>query len=175
MRSTHCKEEVLGAVHAHRHPQLDRRRAGLDRAVRAQLIAHRHGARACSFGVSVAVEQEQQRVSAELQQAAALVVGDGEQTLEAASDRVGQLLRALAAAPPCEALGQLGETGHVDEHAGAVDGAHAALSLAGQELQHRARYVRFGPDGRHARTLRAGRAPISRRRRSGAPASRGSA
>ena len=65
-------------------------------------------------------EQEQERVAAELQEAAAGSVRDLEQRLEAGADRVGDLLGAdLAVAG--EPLGHLGEPGDVDEEERPVD------------------------------------------------------
>ena len=60
------------------------------------------------------VEREQQRVAAELQQAAALLVGDTEHARKDVVQDLGQLLRPDST-PARQALGERGESGDVDE------------------------------------------------------------
>ena len=84
-------------MQALRHPQRDLRIGQLDPPDLAQHRAHQHRRAARARRVAVAIEPEEQRVAAELEQAAAVVVGDREQRLEHASDHVGDLLGAFAA------------------------------------------------------------------------------
>ncbi len=100
------------------------------------------GAPAGPRDVRLALEQQQERVAAELEQRAAVGVGDGEERLEAAADRVGELLGPLPAAPARELLGQLGEAGDVDEHAGPVDDADRAVRRVREVAEQHARQVR---------------------------------
>jgi hypothetical protein len=84
--------------------------------------------------VVVAGEEEQQRVAAELQEAATGLVRDLEQGLEAGPDGVGDLLGADLAVPG-QALGHLGEAGDVDEEERAVDGLGQVIGRGGRPVQ----------------------------------------
>ncbi len=108
-------------MHALRHPQRDLRARHLDPADVAQHAAHQHCGATRARGVAVALEPQQQRVAAELEQAARRCRTRPQDRLEAASDRLGDLLRTLAALAR-EAFGQLREAGDVDERRGAVGG-----------------------------------------------------
>jgi hypothetical protein len=118
------EERLVGAaVHADRDPQanLDRARA-VSRQL-AQRLAHGDRGGAGTRGMVIAVEPQQQRIAAELDQRCAHVVGLRQQRGEAGVDRVGQLLGALVARSR-QALGESGETGHVSEHDGRFEAAH---------------------------------------------------
>ena len=113
------EEMEFARMHALRHPQRDLRTRNLDPADGAQHAAHQRRRTAGAFDVALALEPEQQCVAAELEQAAAVLVGDLEDRFETAADRLGDLLRALAALAG-EPLRQLGEPGDIDERGGAV-------------------------------------------------------
>ena len=112
-------------MHALRHPQRDLRPGDFDPADVAQHPAHQDGRATGARGVTLALEPQQQRVAAELEQAAAVVVGDEQDRLETAPDRLGDLLGALAALAG-EPFGQLREPGDVHEDGGAVRGPASA-------------------------------------------------
>ncbi len=63
-------------MHALRHPQGDLRTGDLDPAYIAQHAAHQDRCATRAHRVTLAFEPKQQRVAAELEQAAAVVVGD---------------------------------------------------------------------------------------------------
>ena len=133
MRGAHHEEVEAARVHALRHPQRDLGARHVDPADVAQHAPHQHRGAARPRDVAFVLEPQQQRVAAELEQAGAVVVRDGQDRLEAAADHFGDLLRAL---PPLarEALGQLGEARHVGEHRGAVGGPPAAVGIVGEVL-----------------------------------------
>jgi hypothetical protein len=143
----------------------------VDPADLAEGAAHPHGRPARHLDVVLAPEQQQQRVAAELDQAAAVRVRDRQQVGEARLDRLRDLLRPLLAVLG-EALGQLGEPRDVDEHDRAVDRPATPVRPLGEVVQQQPRHV--GEDGvgvgggtgrrdAHGRTIRV-------RRRSGHPA-----
>ncbi len=75
---------------------------------------------AARFRVARSGEEQQERVTAELQQSAAGSVRDLEERLEAGADRVRDLFGADLAVTG-QPFGHLGEPGDVDEQQGAVD------------------------------------------------------
>ncbi len=103
-------------------------------------------ARARARRVAVAIEPEEERVAAELEQAAAVFVGDGEHRLEHLSDHVGDLLGALAPLLR-EQLGQLRESRDVDERGRAVDLPCADVGIVDEVLLQDARDVTAHPLG----------------------------
>jgi hypothetical protein len=70
------------------------------------------------------LEEQEQRVARELEEAAALAVGERQERLERGPDRLDQLLGPL---PPAagQALGQARETGDVGEEDRRVEGVQA--------------------------------------------------
>ena len=103
-------EEALerAGVHAGRHAQHDAPGGGVEPADVGEPGLHAERGAGGPLGVAGAGEEEEQRVAAELQEAAAGLVRDLEQRLEAGADRVGHLFGAdLAVAG--QALGHLGE------------------------------------------------------------------
>ena len=148
------EEQVQRAgVDADRHAQ---RRAGAGRGERAggaQRAAHADRGAARALGVAVALEEQEQRVAAELQQAAAVRVGDLEQRGERAADRVADLLGALGA-DAGQPLGEPREARHVGEHQRARQRPHRGRRVVRELPDHRAREVgRQGPDGGRGRDV----------------------
>ena len=134
-------EDVHGAaVDADGHPQLHGGARRLDPADLPESPAHPDRGAGCARWMVVTVEEEQQRVAAELQESAALRIGDLEQRREARPDGVGELLRALRS-DLGEALGQPREARDVDVHHRPVDRAHGSTAgVAGGSREH-ARHV----------------------------------
>ena len=97
--------------HAQRHADAGRG----DRAGGPQRAAHPYCGAAGALAVPVALEEHEQRVAAELQQPAAVAVGDLEQRGERRADRVADPLGALGPHPR-KPLRQLREAAHVGEH-----------------------------------------------------------
>src|SRR3954451_10458 len=121
MRPADMEEVVRPGVDADRHAELEVRAAGqLDPANIPKCTAHPHRRTACVGDVVTVLEQEQQRVAAELDQAAIVGVRDRQQIRETRLDRVGDLLGPLPA-DLRELLGELREPRDIDEDDGAVD------------------------------------------------------
>ncbi len=99
---------------ADRHPQLDV--LGDHRLDRPLHVRSRPGG---ALFVTIAAKEEEQRVAAELQDVAAVPLGDLDQTVEAARDAADELLGA-GPAPGREPLGERGEPGDVDRDEGAL-------------------------------------------------------
>ena len=115
------EEEVeLAAVQALRHPQRHLPGRRLQPPDVAQHAAHAERRAARAGEVPVALEEQQEGVAAELQEVAAVGVGDAEQRAERRADRLDELLGALAAAAR-EALGELREPGDVREQQRGVE------------------------------------------------------
>jgi len=113
------------------HAQHDLGQPGGNPADLSQLAPHgnRRGAGpACVLG---AVEPHRQRVTAELQQRAAVTAGDDQQLGEAEVDGVDELLGSLRA-DPGQPLGQPGEPGHVGEGHRALERLDPLLGRRGQ-------------------------------------------
>ena len=89
-----------------------------------------------------AVEQEQQRVAAPLEQAGSPVVGLVEERGEHAVERVAHELRADLALPG-EPLGESGEARDVDEHERSVDRAVARFRRLPQPLDQESGNIRL--------------------------------
>ena len=135
-----AKKWKVSRMHALRHPQRDLGARQLDPADVVERAAHPHRGRAGARRVAIALEPQQERVAAELEQAGAVLVGDLEDRREAAADRVGDLLRALAALAR-ELLGQLREAGDVGEHRGAFRGPVRRVRIGEEVLLQDAREV----------------------------------
>ncbi len=106
-------------------------------------------------GMPGAREPEQQRVAAELQQAAVLAVGDGEQPGEDGAEDLGDLLGAHLAVAG-QALGHLREPGDVDEDHRPLERSEREVRLFGEPADQQPGSVR-------PQDLRAlGRAPAPR-------------
>jgi hypothetical protein len=135
------EEEVEGAavdadVHPERH--VARRRARPPDL--AQRPAHPVRRTRGADGVTVAGEEEQECVAAELEEAASLPVGDVEQVRERVVHHLRHLLRAhlpLAG----EAFGHRGEAGEVDERERPVERLPAHLRLRLQPVRNEPRHV----------------------------------
>ena len=108
--------------------------------MRAQPPAHAEGGAARALDVAGPVEEQQQRVAAELQQAAVVAVGLREQLGEGRAEHVDELLGALAAALG-EALGELREAGDVGEEQRAVEHPRACLGSLEEVPQDDVRHV----------------------------------
>ena len=103
--------------------------------------------------MAIALEKHQERVAAELQEAAAIRVGHLQHGREAGADGVGQVLGSLVATA-CEALRQAGETRHVDEDDRSRDTQQELLRGRCEMAQQNARHVRIewtGPVPAHGR------------------------
>ena len=135
------EERALAAVDADRHAQLDPDTALVEPARLAQGAAHAGRRTARALRMAVAVEQQQQRIAAELQQAATGLVRDGQEGREAAADRSGETLGALATLPR-EPLGQLREAADVDEDERAVEAPDRGVRRLVEMPQQESRNVR---------------------------------
>ena len=143
----------LSGVHTLRHLQRDLCAGQLDPADVLQHAAHQHRRATRALGVILAVEPQEQRVAAELEQAALVLISDRQDRLEAAADHIGDLFRALASLAR-ELLGELGEAGDVDERRGALCDPALAVRIIGQVLLDGPRNVRphpFGVERQHRR------------------------
>ena len=141
------REEVeLPRVHALGHLQRDLGVGQLDAADVVEDRAHHQRRVAGALDVGIPFEPEEQRVAAELEQAAAAVVGHLQDGLEALADDLGDLLRALLALAG-ELLGKLGEARDVDERRGALDRPAPGLRVVDQVLLQDPRNVEVDPLG----------------------------
>ncbi len=104
-----------------------------DAADIAQRPAHLQRCAAGALDVAISREPEQQRVAAELEQAATVVVGDLQDRLETVSDCFGDLFRSLPALAR-KTFRQLGETGDVDEHGAALGRPETSVRVFDQML-----------------------------------------
>jgi hypothetical protein len=87
-------------------------------------------------------EPQEQRVAAELEQAAVFPVGNGEQFGEDGAQDVRDLLGSdLPVA--CQALRHLREAGDVHEDHRAFDRAKREMGLLGQPADHQSRHIRL--------------------------------
>ena len=170
VRAAGQAERERAAVHAHRHPQRGPRARRDDRARGAQRAAHPDGRAQRALGVRVALEEQQQRVAAELQQAAAVRVGDREQRGERGLDRLADPLRALRAEPG-EPLGQLREAADVGEDQRARQHRDVRSGRLGQCPERDPRHVRL----KRARGIRSARHDHGGRLRQDGPDPPGSA
>src|SRR5438477_496311 len=97
MRRSDRKEVEGSRMHSLRHLQRDFRIRKLDTADVIEHATHENAGATRALGVLVAMKPEQQRIAAEFREPAAVLIGDGENRLEAAADHIGDLLRAFAA------------------------------------------------------------------------------
>ena len=142
------QEEVEDTgVRADRHAQRHLAGGRGERADPAQLAAHPVGCGDGAVGVPVALEEEQQCVAAELDQAALVGVGLGEERPERVADHVRDLLGTDLALPR-QALRHLCEPGHVDEHRRALELPSEDVGSRPRPVEHQAREVRL-QRGRH--------------------------
>ncbi len=156
VRRAHREEMEESRVHALRHLQRDFGARQLDPSDLVEFAAHPHRGRAGTRRVVIALEPQQLRVAAELEQAGALLVGDLQDRRETAADRVGDLFRAFAAASPCQLFGELREAGNVGEHGGTLRSPVATLGVVDQMLLENAGQIRnraFGVGFRHGQLL----------------------
>jgi len=129
------EEDVEGAgVEPGVHPQLHRagRRPGPtdcpERTLHLERCPRRPG------GMSLTVEEQEQGVAAELEQAPTLRIGDAEERCKGGVHHLCDLLRALAATAG-EAIGHRGESRDVDEGDRALDLAPRPRRLVAQPLE----------------------------------------
>ena len=146
VRRAHREEVELTRVHALGHHQRDLGVGQLDAADVVEDRAHHQRRVAGALDVGIPLEPEQQRVAAELEQAAAAVVGHLQDRLEALADDLGDLLGALLALAG-ELLGELGEARDVDERRRALDRPAAGLGVVDQVLLQDPRDVEVDPLG----------------------------
>ena len=135
------QEEIeVTAVDADRHAQRDPFSQHADLAHLAQGPAHAHGGLARPHLVVVAGEEDQQRIPAELEQATAVRVGDGQEVHETGADGLAELFGAHLAVRG-QALGELGEPRDVDEDHRPRDLAVQCLGGVGDPVDDQARQV----------------------------------
>ena len=141
MRLADEEEMERAAVHARRHPQddLPGRRVQPPDASERRPHAVSSGRR--SHSVAVTGEPQQQRVAAELQQAAVLAVGDRQEAGEDRTEDVGDLLGPHLPVAG-QALGHLREAGDVDEQHRAVEGSEREMGLLREPADQQPRSVR---------------------------------
>ena len=96
MRNLGEKHVDVTRVDAARHPELDRAGGRLAARHGLDLALHVGGSAGGPFRVPVALEQQQQGVAAELEDVAAVTLGDLDQAVEHGGDRVHELLGALS-------------------------------------------------------------------------------
>ena len=132
IRSTDQEQVDVATADPHRHRQVqspDRRHS---RRV-AEGTAHRHCRAAARLGMIVAVEQQQQRVAAELEQLTSLLGGDLQHRSEDAAQRVDQFLGSDPATRG-QAFGEGGEPRDVGEAERPVEHSPATLGFARHPL-----------------------------------------
>ena len=139
MRLPDEEELEASGVEAGVHLQLDRRRR-TSSVVRSRAASDRisNAARAARDGVIVALVEQQQGVAAELEQAAALCVGDGEQRGEGRVHHLCDFFRA-GSAEAGEPLGHRGEPRDVDECERALDLAPLGLGMVAEPFERQPR------------------------------------
>ena len=131
-----------------RHPERHESGRGSQPGKAPQLAPHAEGGSAGTGSVVLLVEQQQDRVSAPLDDAPAELIGHGQEVGEAQVEDVAGFLRAdptLSGQP----FAHLGEAGEVDEREGAHDRAVAVLRGLPEPVHHQARDVRAKNLGRH--------------------------
>ena len=138
MRVADQEEEEAPGVHADVHPELHVTGRRLRTRDDRERVAHADSRSGRAQLVTLAVEEDQQRVAAELQQAAAMPVGDVEQRGERRVHHVRHLLGACASERR-ELLGHRGETGDVDERERAVTLDPQPLGMVGEPLDRQPR------------------------------------
>ena len=116
------------------HLQLNRAGGRLRSSDRSQRRAHLEGRARRSRGVIVTFVEQQQGVAAELEQTAALRIGDGEQGGEGRVHDLRDFLRP-GSAETGELLGHRGEARDVDEGERAVDLAPHGLGIVAEPLE----------------------------------------
>ena len=153
------EEEVEGAaVDTHRHPQDDLPGGGIEASDAAQRSPHPMGGGRGPRGMPGPGEPDQERVAPELQQAAVLAVGDGEQLGEDGAEHLGDLFGAHLAVAG-QAFGHLREPGDVDEDHRPFEGSEGLVRLFGEPADQQPGGVRpqdlraLGRRLRHERSL----------------------
>ena len=130
-------------MYALRHSQRDLRVRQLDPADFGERATHLHRGRTGARSMPFAVEPQQQRVAAELEQAGAVLVGNLQDRREAAADRVGDVFGTLSALAR-ELLGQRREAGYVGEHGGTFGNPAGRPRIIDQVMLEDARQIRDG-------------------------------
>jgi hypothetical protein len=128
-------------VHALRHSQRDFRTRYFDPTHFAQHSSHQQCGATGARGVTIALEPHQEGVTPKLEQAAAVLVCDSQDRLEACADRFRNLLGSFAALT-CETFRQLRESRNVHEYGSAFCGPMARRRIADQVLLEGARHIR---------------------------------
>ena len=107
-------EQEHAAVHPHRDAQHDAAARGHHRTALFQRGAHSVGRPTRPFSMKVAIEEQEQRVAAELDEIAAFGSSDAQECVEGVVEDDRELL-GTRSAELGELLGQPGETGDVGE------------------------------------------------------------
>src|SRR6266542_2275578 len=110
MRCADREEVERSRMHALGHLQRDLGIRKVDTADVVEYATHEYARATRALGVLVARKPEQQRIAAELDQPAPVLIGDRENRLEAVADHIGDLLGAFPALA-CELLRELREPG----------------------------------------------------------------
>ncbi len=140
----HQEEVEDPAAHAHRHPERDEARRGLDPPDRAELAAHPERRPRRAHGMVLLGEEEHERVATELHEAAAVLVRHDEEPREDRPQDVRDLLGAHLAVAR-QSLGHLREPRDVDEDDRALELAHGGAGRLVQPGDQQARQVRPQP------------------------------
>ena len=135
------REEEAAGIEAGMHLQCHGPGGRLRAPDRAQRLPHLERCARRAPLVALVVEEDEQCVSAELEQAAAVVVRDPEQGVEGRVHHLGHLLGACLALGR-ELLGHRREAGDVDEGHRPVDLAPFAIRILGEPLDHEPRNIR---------------------------------
>src|SRR5688500_11035714 len=114
MRLAHEKELKASGVEAGMHFQLNRAGGRLRSSDRSQRRPHLECRTRCSCGVIVTLVEQQQSVAAELEEATALRIGNGEQGGEGRVHHLCDFL-GTGSAEAGKPLGHCGESRDVDE------------------------------------------------------------
>ena len=141
VRRADREEMEATRVNALRHAQRDLRAGQVDPTDLIERAAHAHGRGARVRHMIVALEPEEERIAAELEQAGAVLVGDLEDRCEAAANGVADLFGALAPLAR-ELLGQRRESRDVGEHRRAFRGPARRVRIGQEVLLQDAREVR---------------------------------
>ena len=137
--------------------EVERPRVGTDRHAEAHLLsehaelatlsqgaAHPHCRPRGPGGMVVPVEEQQERIAAELEEATAVVVRHRQQLREGRADRCRQLLGTDVPLPG-QTLGEFGETRDVDEDNAAVERPGERRRVGPEPLRHQPREIGSEP------------------------------
>ena len=134
MRGSDQEEVEAARVEAGVHSQLDGAHRGMRAADRTERASHLECRPCRPRCVTLIVVEEKERVTAELEQPAALGVRDVEQRLEGRVHHFGDLFRTCPALAR-KAFGHRGEAGDVDERQGSLELEPVPLGTVLEPLQ----------------------------------------